>query len=206
MIIASIATFATVWVWLMILLSQIVMRRTLSPEETRQLSFRCRGGRWRRHWRPPLWHLSSACSATSKRAASRCTSGWCGSLYSPWLTGCGCARRRRLAGERGNAADVTLASDKTRCGGFYCAFGQTPAIKNPPQRVLFSNRIGRTYWPLTSFRPLNGARSPSASSIRISWLYLATRSERLMEPVLIWPAAVPTARSAMVASSVSPER
>jgi histidine transporter len=39
MIIASIATFATVWVWLMILLSQIVMRRTLSPEETRQLSF-----------------------------------------------------------------------------------------------------------------------------------------------------------------------
>ena len=33
MIIASIATFATVWVWLMILLSQIVMRRTLSPEK-----------------------------------------------------------------------------------------------------------------------------------------------------------------------------
>ena len=33
-----------------------------------------------------------------------------------------------------------------------------------------------------------------------------TRSVRLAEPVLIWPAAVPTARSAMVESSVSPDR
>ena len=47
---------------------------------------------------------------------------------------------------------------------------------------------------------------PSASSMRSSWLYLATRSVRLAEPVLIWPALVPTARSAMVVSSVSPER
>ncbi|VTP60461.1 Proline-specific permease ProY [Serratia rubidaea] len=39
MIIASIATFATVWVWLMILLSQIVMRRTISKEEAAALSF-----------------------------------------------------------------------------------------------------------------------------------------------------------------------
>lgn len=39
MIIASIATFATVWVWLMILLSQIAMRRTLSKEEISKLSF-----------------------------------------------------------------------------------------------------------------------------------------------------------------------
>src|SRR5690625_7111720 len=37
-------------------------------------------------------------------------------------------------------------------------------------------------------------------------LYLATRSERHSEPVLIWPAAVATARSAMVVSAVSPER
>ena len=48
--------------------------------------------------------------------------------------------------------------------------------------------------------------SPSASSMRSSWLYLAMRSLRDAEPVLICPAAVPTARSAMVASSVSPER
>jgi len=39
MIIASIATFATVWVWLMILLSQIAMRRTLTPQEVSKLSF-----------------------------------------------------------------------------------------------------------------------------------------------------------------------
>ncbi len=35
---------------------------------------------------------------------------------------------------------------------------------------------------------------------------MATRSERHSEPVLIWPAPVATARSAMVVSSVSPER
>ena len=50
------------------------------------------------------------------------------------------------------------------------------------------------------------ALAPSSSSMRSSWLYLATRSERLAEPVLIWPAPVATARSAMVVSSVSPER
>ncbi len=47
---------------------------------------------------------------------------------------------------------------------------------------------------------------PSSPSIRSSWLYLAIRSERDIEPVLICVADVPTAISAMVASSVSPER
>ena len=42
--------------------------------------------------------------------------------------------------------------------------------------------------------------------MRRSWLYFATRSERDAEPVLIWPAFVATARSAMNVSSVSPER
>jgi len=37
-------------------------------------------------------------------------------------------------------------------------------------------------------------------------LYLATRSERQGAPVLIWPEFTATARSAMVVSSVSPER
>lgn len=39
MIIASIATFATVWVWLMILLSQVAMRRKLSMAEIKALDF-----------------------------------------------------------------------------------------------------------------------------------------------------------------------
>src|SRR5262245_15736949 len=57
-----------------------------------------------------------------------------------------------------------------------------------------------------ALRPAKRARAPSSPSIRRSWLYLATRSERDSEPVLIWPAAVPAARSAIVVSSVSPER
>src|SRR5579863_393902 len=58
----------------------------------------------------------------------------------------------------------------------------------------------------TAARPRYSAASPNSSSIRKSWLYLAMRSMRLAEPVLIWPVCNPTARSAMNASSVSPER
>ncbi|MFW0758231.1 amino acid permease [Pseudomonas sp. H11T01] len=39
MLIASIATFATVWVWLMILVTQVAMRRSMSPDEVAQLKF-----------------------------------------------------------------------------------------------------------------------------------------------------------------------
>ncbi|WP_028224308.1 amino acid permease [Paraburkholderia ferrariae] len=39
LVIAAIATFATVWVWLMILLSQVALRRRLSPEEAQKLRF-----------------------------------------------------------------------------------------------------------------------------------------------------------------------
>ncbi|QKF50901.1 amino acid permease [Pseudomonas graminis] len=39
LLIASIATFATVWVWLMILVTQIAMRRSMSAEEVTQLKF-----------------------------------------------------------------------------------------------------------------------------------------------------------------------
>ena len=55
-------------------------------------------------------------------------------------------------------------------------------------------------------RPKYLAPEPSSSSMRSSWLYLATRSVRLGAPVLIWPAFNATERSAMVVSSVSPER
>src|SRR5438105_7637243 len=55
-------------------------------------------------------------------------------------------------------------------------------------------------------RPGYAASPPSASSIRRSWLYLATRSERDGAPVLICPQPVATARSAIVVSSVSPAR
>ncbi|UVJ44355.1 amino acid permease [Pseudomonas sp. LS1212] len=39
LVIASIATFATVWVWLMILVTQVAMRRSMSREEIAQLKF-----------------------------------------------------------------------------------------------------------------------------------------------------------------------
>jgi hypothetical protein len=54
--------------------------------------------------------------------------------------------------------------------------------------------------------PAYRAVSPSSSSMRMSWWYFAVRSERDSEPVLIWPQPAATARSAMVVSSVSPER
>src|SRR5437868_10187452 len=54
--------------------------------------------------------------------------------------------------------------------------------------------------------PGKAAASPRSSSMRRSWLYFATRSDRAGAPVLIWPQLVATARSAMVVSSVSPER
>jgi proline-specific permease ProY len=44
LVIASLATFATVWVWIMILLSQIAFRRKLSPEDTKALKFPVPGG------------------------------------------------------------------------------------------------------------------------------------------------------------------
>ena len=39
LVIASIATFATVWVWLMILVTQVAMRRSMTREEVAQLKF-----------------------------------------------------------------------------------------------------------------------------------------------------------------------
>jgi len=54
--------------------------------------------------------------------------------------------------------------------------------------------------------PENFAFSPSSSSIRSSWLYLAKRSPRHGAPVFSWPVPRPTARSAINESSVSPLR
>ncbi len=39
LLIASIATFATVWVWLMILLAQVGMRRRMGPRQVAALKF-----------------------------------------------------------------------------------------------------------------------------------------------------------------------
>jgi proline-specific permease ProY len=44
LVIASLATFATVWVWIMILFAQIGFRRTLSQEQAKALKFAMPGG------------------------------------------------------------------------------------------------------------------------------------------------------------------
>jgi proline-specific permease ProY len=44
LVIASLATFATVWVWIMILFSQIAFRRKLSKQQVSELEFPLRGG------------------------------------------------------------------------------------------------------------------------------------------------------------------
>jgi hypothetical protein len=70
---------------------------------------------------------------------------------------------------------------------------------------MYTRKAGRTcYW--SAAWPSKRAAEPSSSSMRRSWLYLAMRSVREAEPVLIWPAAVATARSAMKVSSDSPDR
>jgi proline-specific permease ProY len=44
LVIASLATFATVWVWIMILCSQIAFRRKLTREQAKALAFPVPGG------------------------------------------------------------------------------------------------------------------------------------------------------------------
>ena len=84
---------------------------------------------------------------------------------------------------------------------------------NPFFKVLIQEPHRRRFYPppvrwlslhfnqIPYFAPI-----PSAFSMRRRRLYLATRSLRQGAPVLIYGALVPTARSAMVVSSVSPER
>src|SRR6201996_7649083 len=79
-----------------------------------------------------------------------------------------------------------------------------PAIEDPKYNRFFEWHV---YSPaFTAAKPRNSAPCPSSSSMRSNWLYLAMRSVREAEPVLICPTPVATARSAMKVSSVSPLR
>lgn len=51
MILASVVTFSIVWVWLMILLSQVAMRRNMTPTEVEAL-----------HFPVPFWPVGPACA------------------------------------------------------------------------------------------------------------------------------------------------
>src|SRR4029453_6222675 len=116
------------------------------------------------------------------------------------------------AGSRGRG-------DRARC----TPYGRRAALAGdraaPPPRPGGRGTAGGTGRPARGAhrtdQPLNRGKAPrpaylaassSSSSMRISWLYLATRSERAGAPVLIWPQLIATEMSAMVVSSVSPER
>jgi len=57
-------------------------------------------------------------------------------------------------------------------------------------RSVISHRSGETEDSTIADLAVGTAAEPSSSSMRSNWLYLATRSLRDAEPVLIWPAAV----------------
>src|SRR6185503_12724355 len=108
-----------------------------------------------------------------------------------------------------------------RAGG--AAGGTGPARRTAATGGATATRrwAGATGWharnlPSESISGLTvpGERAPAGVPRRVAELffdpqqlvYFATRSERAGAPVLIWPQPVATARSAMVVSSVSPER
>lgn len=85
-----------------------------------------------------------------------------------------------------------------------------PSYKQTARPRILEQAAFESFPTINDPQPLNvppyRASLPSSSSIRRSWLYLQIRSVRLAEPVLICPVFNATARSAIVVSSVSPDR
>ena len=118
---------------------------------------------------------------------------------------CNFTRRRHTSRSRGICRTNSLSALRRRL------FPTKPAslgFGGGPRAGLSkaSANRSRSYRLKKASLPRNCATSPSSSSMRSSWLYLATRSVREGAPVLIWPAFRATEISAMVVSSVSPER
>src|SRR5579875_2082822 len=114
-------------------------------------------------------------------------------------------RLDRLHDEIRKTCDRARAVVTVQCRGL--VHRRRPSYLMPRSNVR-PNRARRKprHRRLKAAFPANLAWVPNTSSMRRSWLYLAMRSERASEPVLICPQLVATARSAMVESSVSPER
>src|SRR5215217_2782613 len=116
----------------------------------------------------------------------------------------------RASGKRGSGPiRSTLPQPKPKARNFApTPFAATSGSRRHPTPTvrMWPSRYDSADLVFNAPRPRKRALGPSSSSIRSSWLYFASRSERDSEPVLICPQFVATARSAMVASSVSPER
>ena len=86
--------------------------------------------------------------------------------------------------------------------------GETLEVSQAVQQFSLDNKYALTAnlgHKNLRHRP-NRAALPNSASISKRRLYLAIRSLRQAEPVLIWPPPIATAKSAKKASSVSPER
>ena len=126
----------------------------------------------------------------------------------------GAPRRRKVRCAQDAQAWASLAAlpcssfpRETRCAGLSRGPRELGGKSNTPGRRPGVLNVLKDYRRLkNAVLPGYSEMSPSSSSMRSSWLYLATRSVRLGAPVLIWPAFRATAMSAMVVSSVSPER
>ena len=74
------------------------------------------------------------------------------------------------------------------------------------KKTFSPSPLAYLFFTLNAAFPGYTALAPSSSSILSNWLYFATRSDLEGAPVLIWQVLSATARSAIVVSSVSPER
>src|SRR5215471_5601852 len=104
---------------------------------------------------------------------------------------------------------VALDCDLLRAKGNVDQRDQRFCVLRPARpftKCRYCGRAGHRDTQAKIALPGKRAAPPSSSSILSSWLYFAMRSVREAEPVLIWPAPVATARSAIKASSLSPER
>ena len=127
--------------------------------------------------RPPARSRGRTSQAASPAAATRSAA-----------RGAPRARRVERAPRRSRSGAAVAARARLAVGG------QGRSASGGDRRAPRARRRGRR------------RSSPSSSEIRIRRLYLAVRSPRTGAPVLIWPAPRATARSAMIGSSVSPER
>ena len=123
-------------------------------------------------------------------------------------------RRRRLAWNQQGSSSLRRCSmcRNAESRAFLCS-GVSIVSPRPKKPLGTFPRASVSHCAPTQGKSLPGdiyspntAALPSSASISISRLYLAIRSLRQAEPVLIWPPPIATAKSAMKASSVSPER
>ena len=149
--------------------------------------------------------LSPASSAFSVRAARPVVGA--GRAGSADRSARATARPRASASKHDDAPRAARGVDADTTPAFVWP-GRAPVRVVPRAAAgeVAAELIGLSRPPRARLEPAKRAFSPSSSSIRRSWLYLAVRSPRLGAPVLICPAFVATARSAIVVSSVSPLR